>query len=234
MRENAPLAEQFPHGLQQAAETLPRIDLPTDRPRIRGQTYREDCRSFILSRKLTAALKGLSEQEHVDLFVILLASFKVLLARYSGQEDIVVAAPIMAASPGRTEKIKMFHSGTLALCTDLSGNPTFRELLLRVREVCLTANRHHDTQLIIPAIEPQPDRDLTISQLRQVFFAMHKSAGQNTDAQETSLDRVGLEPAAVGSELCLFAWQEGKNLEGAVKYNAELFEASMIERLARH
>jgi aspartate racemase len=231
---STPVAEQFPHGQQQPAGAPSHIDLPTDRPRMREQTYREGCRSFVLSRKLTAALKGLSEQEHVDLFVTLLAAFKVLLARYSRQEDIVVATPIMAGSQGQTEDIETFHSSTVALRTDLSGDPTFREVLCRVREVCLTANRHHETQSKIPAIEPQLDRDLTISQLRQVFCAMHKSAGQNTGGQETSLDRVGLEPAAVDSELCLFAWPEGERLEGVVKYNAELFEASTIERLARH
>jgi len=228
-----PVAERFPLGQQQPARSPSHIDLPTDRPRMREQTYQEGCRSFVLSRQLTAALEGLSEQEHVDLFVTLLAAFKVLLARYSRQEDIVVATPIMAGSPGQTEEIETFHSSMVALRTDLSGDPTFREVLCRVREVCLTANRHHDMHSKMAAIETQPDRDLTISQLCQ-FFAMNNSAGQNTDGQETNLGRVGLEPAAVGSELCLFAWQEGERLEGVVKYNAELFEASTIERLARH
>jgi non-ribosomal peptide synthetase component F len=110
---------------------------------MREQTYREGCRSFVLSRKLTAALKGLSEQERVDLFVILLAAFKVLLARYSRQEDIVVATPVMAGSPGQTKKIETFHSSAVALRTDLPMI-RLREGLYRVREVCLTANRHHD------------------------------------------------------------------------------------------
>ena len=139
-----PVAERFPLGQQQPARSPSHIDLPTDRPRMRERIYREGCRSFALSRKLTAALKGLSEQEHVNLLVTLLAAFKVLLARYSRQEDIVVATPIMAGSPGPTEAIETFLPSTVALRTDLSGDPTFREVLCRVRKVCLTANGHHD------------------------------------------------------------------------------------------
>ena len=231
---STPVAERFSYGPQQPAGAPPHIDLLTDRRRIREQTYRTGRHSFVLSHRLTKALKGLSEREHVDLFVTLLATFKILLARYGRQEYIVVSTPIFTGVQGRTDDIGTFHSGTVALRTYLSGDPTFRELLCRVREVCLTANRHHDMDSKMAAIETQTDRDLTISQLRQVFFAMHESAGQNTDRQETSLDRVGLEPAAVGSELCLLAWQEGERLEGVVKYNAKLYEASMIGRLAGH
>ena len=231
---STPVAEWFSHGSQQLAGAPAHINLPTGRRRIRRQTYRKGRHSFALSHRLTRSLKRLSEQEHVDLFVTLLATFKILLARYGRQEDIVVSTPIFTSFQGRADDIGTFHSSAVALRTYLSGDPTFREWLCRVREVCLTANRHHDMDSKMAAIETQQDRDLTISQLRQFFFAKHKSAGQNTDGQETSLDRVGLEPAAVSSELCLFAWQEGERLEGVVKYNPELYKASTIRRLAGH
>jgi non-ribosomal peptide synthetase component F len=227
-----PLAERFPNRKQQLAGTPPHIDLPTDRPRIREQIYREACRSFVLSRKLISVLKDLSEQEHVDLSVTLLATFQILLARYSRQEEIVVATPIMAGSQGRTQEIETFHSCTLALRTDLSGNPTFRALLLRVREVCLTAYGHHGLQSKILSVEAKADPDVTDLPFYQVLFAMHNFPGSG--GAGAIPDPVGLKPEAVGLELCLFVWEKGESLEGVVKYNAELFDASTIERLLRH
>jgi len=227
-----PLAERFPYRKQQLARTPPNIDLPTDRPRIREQIYRDACRSFVLSRKLISVLKDLSEQEHVDLSVTLLATFKILLARYSRQEEIEVAAPIMAGSQGRNREVETFHSCTLALRTDLSGNPTFRALLLRVREVCLTAYGHHDLQSKILSVEPKADPDVTDLPFYQVLFVMHNFPGSGGPGAIPDL--VGLKPEAVGLELCLFVWEKGESLEGVVKYNAELFDASTIERLLRH
>jgi len=224
-----PVAERIPHGPQQPAGAPPHIKLPTDRRRIREQTYREGRHSFVLSHKRTVALKGLSEQENVDLFVTLLATFEILLARYSGQEDIVVTTPIFTGFQGRADDIGTLHSGTAALRTDLSGNPTFRELLCRVREVCLGAYAQHNLQSKILSVESEAGCDLTYP---LVFFAMDNLPDRASGAPEVSPNRVGLKP--MGSELCLFAWQEGENLEGVVKYNAELFEASTIERLARH
>ena len=230
----SPVAERFPDRPQQPAGAPPHIDLPTDRPQIRERTYQEGCRSFVLSRKLTAALKGLSEQEHVDLCVTLLAAFKVLLARYSRQEDIVVATPTFAGFHEQTDSIQRLHSGTAALRTDLSGNPTFRELLWRVQEVCRTAYAQPDLQAKILSVEPEADSDLTHSPFYQVFFAMSNLPGRASNAAETSRDRVGLKPAAEGFELCLFVWENEQELEGTLRYNANLFDASTVERLLRH
>jgi amino acid adenylation domain-containing protein len=190
--------------------TAPHIDLPTDRRRLRRQAYTEGCRSLVLPHELTASLESLSEQEHAGLFVTLLAAFTVLLGRYSRQEDIAV--------------IDLSHFSSLAVRADLSGNPTFREVLRRVQHTRFTGCGHCDVR----SAEP------TSSSVYQVIFAIHESSNQTWDAAATSLDRFGLKPEAVGFELGLFVWWDGNSLRGVIKYNANLFDALTIERLSRH
>src|SRR5919106_1436373 len=180
--------------------TASHIDLPTNRLQGREQSYREACQSFAVSRKLTSALKDLSNREHVDLSVTLLAAFKVLLARYSRQENIAVAMPVITGSQAQPDARETCHR-TMVLRMDLSGNPTFREALVRVRDACFMAHTHDSRQSSI--FEPQSDHELPDSPWHQVFFTMHKPLAQG----EAVLEQGAPKPETAGFALSLFAWE---------------------------
>src|SRR5215211_6838524 len=165
------LEEQLGYWKEQLAD-VGALELPTDHPRPAVQTHRGARRSLTLPKSLTGALKELSRQEGTTLFMVLLGAFQALLARYSGQEDIAVGTPIAGRNQAETEDLIGFFVNTLVLRTDLSGDPTFKELLGRVREVALGAYAHQDLPFERLVEELQPERDLSRTPLFQVFFNM--------------------------------------------------------------
>src|SRR5205085_1286409 len=138
------LAAHLDYWRQQLMGAPAVLELPTDRPRPAVNTYRGAKQSLALPADLCAALKALSEREDVTLFMTLLAAFQTLLARYAGQEEIVVGTPIANRNRTETEALIGFFVNTLVLRTDLTGDPTFRELLAHVREMALGAYAHQD------------------------------------------------------------------------------------------
>lgn len=136
------LEQQLAYWTRQLADNLPVCELPTDRPRPAVQSYRGARQSLVLPGTLSDALKALSRREGVTLFMTLLAAFQTLLHRYTGQDDIVVGSPIAGRTRAELEGLIGFFVNTLVLRTDLSGNPTLRELLGRVRETALGAYAH--------------------------------------------------------------------------------------------
>ncbi|HWW76138.1 MAG TPA: amino acid adenylation domain-containing protein, partial [Pyrinomonadaceae bacterium] len=143
------------------------LELPLDRPRPSVQTHNAAYQSLALTEELVGALKELSRKNGVTLFMTLLAAFKVLLSRYSGQEDVVVGTPIANRTHGELEPLIGFFVNMLALRTDLSGDPTVRELLGRVRETALDAYAHQDVpfEKLVDAL--QPERHLNRSPIFQ-------------------------------------------------------------------
>src|SRR5262249_44711463 len=128
------LEQQLSYWRKQLAEIVT-LTLPTDRPRPAVQTYRGSHKRFIISKELTDGLKALSQQEGVTLFMVMLGAFQVLLHRYSGQADIAVGTPIANRTRAELEGLIGFFVNTVVLRTDLSGTPSFQEMLNRVREV---------------------------------------------------------------------------------------------------
>src|SRR6185436_19354489 len=120
------------------------LQLPTDHPRPPLQTFRGASETIVLAQDLSEALQALSQREGTTLFMTLLAAFQVLLYRYSGQTDIVVGSPISGRNRAEIEGLIVFFVNLLRLRTDLSGDPTFRELLARVRDLTLQAFAHQD------------------------------------------------------------------------------------------
>ena len=153
------LKSQRDYWKQQLNGSLPILQLPTDYPRPPVQTYQGEYQSLELPKNLTQALKDLSQQERVTLFMTLLAAFQTFLYRYTGQEDIIVGTPIAGRNQVEAEGLIGFFVNTLALRTYLSGNPSFPELLGRVREVALGAYAHQDLPFEKLVEELQPERD---------------------------------------------------------------------------
>jgi Non-ribosomal peptide synthetase modules and related proteins len=152
-----------------------------------------------LDAELTHALKGLSQRAGVTLFMTLLGAFMALLARYSGQEDIVVGSPIANRNRSETEALIGFFVNTLVLRVDLSGNPPFEELLGRVRQVALAAYAHQEVpfERVVEALQPQ--RSLSHSPLFQVMFVL-----QNVPFEALELPGLSLSPLALESVTAKF------------------------------
>ncbi|HEY6147327.1 MAG TPA: condensation domain-containing protein, partial [Thermoanaerobaculia bacterium] len=163
-------AKQLAFWKTRLAGELPVLELPTDRPRPPVQSYSGARRSLRLPSTLHADLLALGRRERVTLFVTLVAAFQALMHRYSGQDDVVVGTPVANRSRLETERLIGFFANTLALRVDLSGEPTFRELLGRVREVVLEAWENQELPFERLVEELQPRRSLAHSPLFQVFF----------------------------------------------------------------
>ncbi|HTK08291.1 MAG TPA: amino acid adenylation domain-containing protein, partial [Ktedonobacteraceae bacterium] len=232
--QGAVLEAQLNYWRQQLAGSAP-LELPTDHPRPAVQTYRGASQEWQVPAALTEALRALSQQQHVTLFMTLLASFQVLLQHYSGQHDISVGTPIANRQQAEIEGLIGFFVNTLVLRSDLSGDPSFVEVLQRIREVCLGAYAHQDVpfEQVVEALEPE--RDLSRSPLFQVMFAL-----QNVP-QEEPAEVAGVQMRALSVEnhtsqfdLTFTIAETPRGLYGALEYSTDLFEAATITRLLGH
>src|SRR5438876_6669617 len=162
------LERQLSYWREQLSDLPPLLELPTDRLRPRTQTCNVATQRFVLLERLSQDLRRLSRDEGVTMFMLLLAAYKVLLMRYTGQSDVWVGTPVANRTRVETEPLIGFFVNTLVLRTDLSGDPTFIELLERVSGTCLEGYAHQDLPFERLVEEVQPDRDLSHSPLFQV------------------------------------------------------------------
>ncbi|HSF40167.1 MAG TPA: amino acid adenylation domain-containing protein [Thermoanaerobaculia bacterium] len=224
---------QLEYWRERLAGELPVLELPVDRPRRRDSGHRGGRLTSTLPAALGRELRGLGQAQGATLFMTLLAGFKLLVHRLSGQEDLIVGSPIAGRRSRELEGLIGVFLNTLALRTDLSGVPSFRQLLTRVTETTLGAFAHQDLPFEKLVEELRPDRDLGRTPLFQVFFNM-----LNYPLGEVSVAGLRFEtfaPPEVGTkfDLTLYAFEEG----GAVRldwlYDAELFDGPRIEEMAR-
>jgi amino acid adenylation domain-containing protein len=219
---------------KQQLQNLPNLHLPTDRLRPAVQTFRGAKISFSVPSHLTKALKALSQQEDVTLFMTLLAAFKTLLYRYTGSEDIVVGSPIANRNRIEIEGLIGFFVNTLVLRTNLSNNPTFRTLLSRVSDVALGAYAHQDTTFEQLVEELQPQRDLSNTPLFQVMFGLQNAPISALELSGLNLRFLGRNPGTAKFDLTLFIEEAAEELIGVLEYNTDLFEEATINRMAGH
>jgi hypothetical protein len=212
------------------------LELPTDHPRPTQPSHRGGCVEFRIGEELTERLKELSRREGVTLFMTLLAAFQVVLGRYAGQEDVAVGTDVANRNRMETEGLIGFFVNQLVLRTDLRGNPSFVELLRRVREVTLGAYTHQDVPFEKVVEELVPARDLGRSPLFQVMMVM-----QNMPQGGGVIELPELQVGGFGGELDQAKWdidlivEEGADgLSGTLRYATDLFEGETIERLGRH
>lgn len=225
------LARHFSYW-QEQLEGLPVLELPTDHPRPAVQTVKGSRLIFQLPLPLSQKLEALSKQEGVTLFMFLLAAFQTLLYRYANQEDIVVGSPIANRNRAEIEGLIGFFANMLVMRTDFSGNPTFRELLQRVREVALQAYEHQDLPFEKLVEELQPERDLSRTPLFQVVFVLQNAPRSNLELPGLTLSSVVVDKGTATYDLNLGMWQTKQGLGARIEYNIDLFEAETIRRMA--
>ncbi|BAZ30185.1 peptide synthetase [Cylindrospermum sp. NIES-4074] len=225
---------QLDYWKQQLSGNLPILNLPTDFPRPAVQTFQGARQTFTVSQELTKALTELSQQEETTLFITLLTAFKTLLYRYTGEEDILVGSPIANRNRAEIENLIGFFVNTLVLRTNLKENPSFRELLSRVREVALGAYAHQDLPFEKLVEELQPNRGLSYSPLFQVSFALQNGLTQTLDLPELKLNIQEFDTKTAKFDLTLFVEKTAQGLMGTFEYNTDLFESTTISRMAAH
>ncbi len=230
------LEAQLSYWKRRLAGAPPILELPTDRPRPAVQSFRGASQSFVLTEKLSADLAGLSRQEGVTLFMTMLAAFQTLLYRYTGQDDICIGSPVSNRSRSELEGLIGFFVNILALRADLSGDPSFCELLLRVREMALEAYGRQDLPFEKLAHELQPERDLSRTPLFQVMLVMQNIPGQPPELARRGLSLSSMKsPGGVAKfDLTLFITEAGGRLSGALNYNTDLFDGATIARMLDH
>jgi amino acid adenylation domain-containing protein len=225
---------QLAYWKQQLGGDLPVLELPTDHPRPAVQTFRGAHHSFVLPQRLSERLATLSQQEGVTLFMTLLAAFKTLLHRYIGQEDIVVGSPAANRNRSEVEGLIGFFVNTLVLRTDLSDDPTFRELLGRVREMAVGAYAHQDLPFEKLVAELQPERDPSHTPLFQMMFALQNDPLPTRELSGLALEPVEIETGTAKFDLTLYMLERELGLQGVIEYNTDLFEAATIARMTGH
>ena len=228
------LERELVYWREQLQGAPPVIELPTDRPRPPVQSSRGAKQGILLPPGVTGQLRALSQREGVTLFTTVLAAFQTLLSRYTGQDDIVVGSPIAGRTRTETEGLIGFFVNTLALRTDLSGDPTFRELIRRVREVTLGAYAHPDIPFEQLVEELQPERDMSRTPIFQVALAMQNVPHHELKLRGLTLRAEPADSATAKFDLTLFVTERGDGLRVAMEYCTDLFDAGTIGRLLGH
>jgi amino acid adenylation domain-containing protein len=209
----------------------PVLELPTDRPRPKVESFRGATQSFQVSKDSMDKLRALSQREGVTLFMTLLAAYQTLLSRYSRQDDVFVGSPIANRNRTEIERLIGFFVNTLVMRTDLSGNPTFRELLGRVRETALGAYAHQDLPFEMLVEDLRPERTLSHNPLFQVVFALQNAARPPLRLGGLTIETLEIYSETSKFDMALYMWENGS---AQLEYNTDLFDASTIERMIGH
>jgi amino acid adenylation domain-containing protein len=228
------LERQLAYWRERLGDNPPPLDLPLDRPRPAVQTFRGAAVTGLLPRALSESLQALAVGESASLFMVLLAGFELLLARQSGQDDVVAGAPVAGRLRPEVEDLIGFFLNTLVLRTDLSGRPTFRELVRRVRETALSAYAHQDVPFERLLVDLQPERDLSRTPLFQVFFNMlNLPPAAARLPSGLDVEPLGGDAGDARFDLTVYAAQGEEGIAFNLVYNADLFDEARMEELLR-
>ena len=208
---------------------VPALELPLDRPRLQGQTSPGVRQTLVLPEKLTYALKALGQREESTLFVILLAAFQTLLHGYTGQEDIVVCSAVAGRQRPETQPLIGYFSRLLPMRTNLSGNPSFREILGRVRKVVLEVQEHQDVPLQWLADFP----NLVHTPLTRGMLLL-QIPSQPPELPDLIANLSDVHNGAADFDLSLTLEETAATISGVLEYKTDLFEATTISHMARY
>ncbi len=231
------LASQLKYWQQQLKGELPVLQLPTDRPRPNISSFTGAKQYFRLSKSLTnalkqlsqqTALKQLSQQTDTTLFMSLLAAFNILLYRYTDQEDILIGSPIANRNRPELEGMLGLFVNTLVLRNNLSGNPSFREFLHRVREVTLGAYAHQDLPFEMLVEQLQPERDLSRNPLYEVMFVLQNTPNTVQEVSGLTLSTLEFDSGTSQLDIFLSMSESETGLTGFLEYNTDIFDFTTI------
>ena len=225
-------AQHLAYWKQQLADAPQILDLPTDRPRPPIQSYRGSMQTFALPRHLTEALKTLSRRECVTLYMTLAAAFQALLHRYTGQNDLLIGTITSSRKRPEVQRLAEYFLNTVVLRTDMSGNPTFRELLKRVCNVIISAHCHEDIPFGYIVKELRPERNRSYHPFVQVVLSYQPQLPAPPSGWNVS--QMDVQRHISKFDLCLELDERAEGLIGRFIYNTELFEADRINRLVGH
>ncbi|WP_338475757.1 amino acid adenylation domain-containing protein [Pseudomonas khavaziana] len=232
--QGARLDEQLTYWKQTLDAAPALLELPTDRPRPAVQSYRGHTVACEIDAALTARIKALGQQHGTTLFMTLLASYGVLLQRYSHQHDLVIGSPIANRNHPGIQPLIGFFVNTLALRLRIDGQQAFTDLLAQVREHTLNAYAHQDLPFEQLIEELKPVRSLAYSPLFQVMFAVHNAPAGELMADGLTFQGVEAPATLAKFDLSLGVTEVNGCLQATFEYSTDLFDQARIERMAHH
>ncbi len=232
--ESGELARQLPYWKKQLAGAPPVLGFPADHRRPQTDLFHGRRSKITVPRQLVAGLEQLSQKHDVTLFMTLLAAFNVLLARYTGTDDIVIGSPSANRSRSELSQLIGFFVNNLVLRTDLSGNPSFSELLGRVREVTLRSYEHQDVPFDELVHALRPERSLEHTPLFQVMFILQNFPFEELELAGVICTLMELEVQTARFDLTVEVFPRGGELHAYFDYNADLYDPETIERVQQH
>jgi amino acid adenylation domain-containing protein/non-ribosomal peptide synthase protein (TIGR01720 family) len=210
------------------------LQLPHDRPPSAGGRYRGARRGFSLPVSLSDAFAKLAREERATSFMVLLAGFTLLLARYCGQEDVTVGTPAANRNRVELERLIGFFVNTLVIRTDLRGDPSFRDLLARVRERCIEAFAHGELPFDLLVNTINPPREPGRHPLFDVMLVHQRSVPRARDRNGVSARAEAPELDTANFDLLLVVNESDEGVECTLRYDRDLFDAATAERICRH
>ncbi|MDP9120273.1 MAG: amino acid adenylation domain-containing protein [Acidobacteriota bacterium] len=229
------LAEQLEFWRRQMAGAPAKLELPTDRPRPALRTYHGTRLIFTMPPGLAEGLRGFSQNEGTTLFMTLLSAFDTLLHHYSGQDDVVIGSPVAGRNTVETEKIIGFFVNTLVLRARMGGDPTFRELIARIRDTVLSVYEYQDLPFDRLVEELRPQRDPSYGPLFQVMFSLQNTPIPDPELEGLVIDQEYIDNRTSQCDLILFAgMQQGLLGTLQLEYNTDLFDDATICRMQDH
>ncbi|MGF9819232.1 amino acid adenylation domain-containing protein [Brevibacillus agri] len=210
------------------------LELPTDRPRPLVQTTRGSKVSEVIPRNVVESLHQLSLEEGATPYMILLTVYSVLLFRYTGKDDIIIGSPIANRNRMEIENIIGFFVNMLPIRIDLSGNPSFRQLLKRVKEVCLEAFDHQEAPFEKIVEEIKLHRDVSRNLLYQVAFTLQNTLWKTMKFAGVTASPIEIENGTSKIDIAMFVKDFGEELKVIIEYNSDLFDNESMKRLLNH
>jgi amino acid adenylation domain-containing protein len=226
------LSDQIDYWKKQLADPPAGLDLPTDRARPAIQTFKGEQLSFTFPQSLSDSLKALSRREGTTLFMTLLTAFQTVLHRYTDQDDLLVGTVTTSRKRSEFDQMLGFFLNTLVLRTDLSGDPTFLELLARTRKVTVEALAHGDVPIHRLVKELDRERDAARNPLFQVMFVLEPPLPEPGPGWQ--LSQVDVDAGIARVDLYLELDDRPQGLVGRIRYNKDLFVAASVQRLLDH
>ncbi|MEZ4270064.1 MAG: condensation domain-containing protein [Myxococcota bacterium] len=232
--QGAELERQATFWLERLQGELKPLDLPSDRPRPAAMSFKGESEWVEVSKDKVEALTELGRGSRATLFMVLIAVFKTLLHRYTGHEDILIGTPVRGRSQPETEDMIGFFVNAVVLRTAVEADLTFRQLIGRVRDVCLDAFSHQDTPFELLLQKLGVERDLSRTPIYQSFFSFQDARNRGNRYGDLRAEQVHVLSPSAATDLSLWVMHTHNGLVGGLNYSTDLFDAERMQRLLQH